>query len=97
MKRIFGLVAVLVTLALGINVFAAAFTPGNVVVYRIGDGSQPVTNLGQNVFLDEYTTNQIIGNAGCGLFCTPLTPVQSIPMPANSGRQPGPADCQRPG
>lgn len=83
MKRILGLVTIVVTLALGTNVFAAAFTPGNVVVYRIGDGTQPVTNLGQSVFLDEYTTNQIIANAGCGLGCTPLTPVQSIQMPAN--------------
>ncbi len=84
MKRIFGLIAVLVTLALGTSAFAGAFTAGNVVVYRIGDGVQTVTNLGQTVFLDEYTTNQIIAQAGCSIFsCTPLTPVQSIMMPTN--------------
>ncbi len=84
MKRIFGLIAVLVTLALGTSAFAGPFTAGNVVVYRIGDGVQTVTNLGQTVFLDEYTTNQIIAQAGCSIFsCTPLTPVQSIMMPTN--------------
>jgi PKD repeat protein len=85
MKRIFGLIAVLVTLALGTSVFAAAFSPGNIVVYRIGDGSQPVTNLGQSVFLDEYTTNAIVagGPVGCGAGCTPISTVQSIAMPTN--------------
>ena len=84
MKRIFGLIAVLVTLALGTSVFASPFGSGNIVVYRIGDGSQPVTNLGQTVYLDEYTTNQIKAMAGCALgSCTPLTPVQSIMMPTN--------------
>ncbi len=83
MKRIFGLIAVLVTLALGTSVFAAAFGSGNIVIYRIGDGSQPVTNLGQTVYLDEYTTNEIVAVAGCWPSCTPLTPVQSIMMPTN--------------
>jgi hypothetical protein len=45
----------------------AAFTPGNLVIYRVGDGSTALTNLGSPVFLDEYTTAGAL--------------VQSIPMP----------------
>ena len=45
----------------------AAFTPGNLVIYRVGDGTSPLAGTGNPVFLDEYTT------AG--------TLVQSIPMP----------------
>jgi hypothetical protein len=33
----------------------AAFTPGDVVIYRAGDGSGPLINTGNVVFLDEYT------------------------------------------
>jgi hypothetical protein len=45
----------------------AAFTPGNLVIYRVGDGTSPLAGTGNPVFLDEYTT------AG--------TLVQSLPMP----------------
>jgi hypothetical protein len=45
----------------------AAFTAGNLVVYRVGDGSATLSNAATAVFLDEYTT------AG--------TLVQSIPLP----------------
>lgn len=34
---------------------AAPFTPGNVVVYRVGDGATALTNAATAVFLDEYT------------------------------------------
>jgi beta-lactamase superfamily II metal-dependent hydrolase len=34
---------------------AAAFTPGNIVVYRIGTGAAAITAAAQAVFLDEYT------------------------------------------
>lgn len=34
---------------------AAAFTPGNVVVYRVGDGTGSLVNTGNAVFLDEFT------------------------------------------
>ena len=34
---------------------ANAFTPGNVVIYRVGDGSGSLVNTGNPVFLDEYT------------------------------------------
>ncbi|MCE3001825.1 MAG: endonuclease/exonuclease/phosphatase family protein [Xanthomonadaceae bacterium] len=36
--------------------FAAPFTPGNVVVYRVGNGAAALSNAGTVVFLDEYTT-----------------------------------------
>lgn len=78
MKRILGLVTALAVLALGTNAMAASFGAGNIVIVRVGDGSQTLTNLGNSVFLDEYTTNSIWANAGS--FTSP-TPVQSIPMP----------------
>ena len=46
----------------------AAFTAGNLVVYRVGDGSTNLVNTGNPVFLDEYTP--------AGSF------VQSLAMPA---------------
>ncbi|WP_051236471.1 IPTL-CTERM sorting domain-containing protein [Ottowia thiooxydans] len=46
---------------------SAAFTPGNVVIFRVGDGSRALASTGNPVFLDEY-------RPGVGL-------VQSIPMP----------------
>jgi len=54
---------------------AAAFTAGNIVVYRVGDGSAAtLVNTGNPVFVDEYTT------AG--------TLVQSIALPTTvSGAQ----------
>jgi PKD repeat protein len=79
MKRIFCLVAVLGALALGMNAVANPFGAGNIVVVRVGDGSQAITNTGNTVFLDEYTTNAIWAAAGGG----PPTPVQSIQMPTS--------------
>lgn len=49
---------------------AAAFVPGNVVIYRVGDGTQTLVNTGNTVFLDEYTT--------AGTF------VQAIQMPTTT-------------
>lgn len=51
--------------------FAAPFTPGNIVVYRVGDGSGPLVNTGNPVFLDEY-------NPATGQL------VQSIPLPTTA-------------
>ncbi|MFI5365205.1 MAG: hypothetical protein ACHQ4J_06240 [Candidatus Binatia bacterium] len=34
-----------------------AFTPGNVVVYRVGDGTTALTDNGTAVFLDEYSAS----------------------------------------
>lgn len=50
--------------------FSANFTPGNIVVVRVGDGSAALTNAAQPVFLDEYTP------AG--------TLVQSIALPVSA-------------
>lgn len=50
-----------------VNINAAAFTPGNLVVCRIGDGTAAPNGSATAVFLDEYTI------AGVS--------VQSIPMP----------------
>src|ERR1035438_10543047 len=36
---------------------AGAFTGGNLVVYRIGDGSTTLTSVATAAFLDEYTTS----------------------------------------
>jgi len=53
---------------------AAPFTPGNLVVYRIGDGVAGLTINGNAVFLDEYSPSGAL--------------VQSIPMPTvSSGAQ----------
>jgi hypothetical protein len=48
--------------------WAAAFTPGNVVVYRTGDGVTALANTGSPVFLDEFAP---AGGA----------PVQSLALP----------------
>jgi hypothetical protein len=48
---------------------AAPITPGNLVIYRVGDGSAALTNAATRVFVDEYDTN---GNL-----------VQSIAMPTS--------------
>ena len=70
MKKILSSVGVLIALALGTNAMAVAFTPGNLVVYRMGNGtSGGLTNIGSPVFLVEITTNG--------------SPVQSIPVATN--------------
>lgn len=50
---------------------AAPITPGNLVMYRVGDGSNALGNTGNLVFLDEYTTAGLL--------------VQSIAMPSTGG------------
>jgi hypothetical protein len=50
---------------------AAAFTNGNVVIYRVGDGVAALVNTGNAVFLDEYTP--------AGAF------VQSVALPTTAG------------
>jgi len=46
---------------------AAPFTPGNIVVARVGDGSAALTSASTEVFLDEYTPSGTL--------------VQSVPLP----------------
>ena len=62
MKKIF----TLLFLFIGFNSFAQ-FTQGNLVVYRVGDGSAALTSAATAVFLDEYSPSGTL--------------VQSIPMP----------------
>jgi hypothetical protein len=71
------LTATTLTLTSALNVKAqqqnsptAAFTPGNIVVYRVGNGMDSLTNTGNSVFLDEYTPTGTL--------------VQSIPMPTTA-------------
>jgi hypothetical protein len=52
------------------NLFAAAFTDGNIIICRVGDGTTAEASTGDPVFLDEYTTSGTL--------------VQSIPMPTTS-------------
>lgn len=65
-----GLVVAIAAIGLGQPrlVQAAPITPGNLVIYRVGAGTNPLANTGNNVFLDEYTTAGSL--------------VQSIAMPA---------------
>jgi predicted extracellular nuclease len=55
-KRIFAALSFAVACAASTVLNAAPFTPGNIVVYRIGDGSAALTSNATAVFLDEYTT-----------------------------------------
>jgi PKD repeat protein len=47
-------------LTLAINVHAAPFGAGNIVVWRVGNGVSVLTNGGNITFLDEYTTNGVL-------------------------------------
>jgi hypothetical protein len=38
-----------------VNAFAAPFTPGNILISRVGDGSGSLTSAATAVFIDEYT------------------------------------------
>ena len=49
---------------------ASAFTPGDIVVYRVGDGTSALGSSATAVFLDEYTPSGTL--------------VQSIPMPTTA-------------
>ena len=60
-------VLAVLTLAIASVAQAAAFTPGNIVVYRVGDGVTALSGNAAPVFLDEYTP--------AGVF------VQSVAMP----------------
>ncbi|MBZ5734398.1 hypothetical protein K8Z61_07800 [Nocardioides sp. TRM66260-LWL] len=60
--RILGATVALSTAAVAVPLLsqpgaqAAAFTGGNLVVYRVGDGSTPLTNAAAPVFLDEVSS-----------------------------------------
>ena len=63
-----GLTAALI--AGGIACLAGGFSPGTLIVYRVGDGTASLVSSGSPVFLDEYTTNGTL--------------VQSIALPTNA-------------
>lgn len=48
-------------LALGAQA-QSRFTPGNLAILRAGDGIQVLTNTGNTLFLDQYTTNGTVVN-----------------------------------
>ena len=52
MSRCLTLIAAILAPVLG---HGAAFTPGNIVVYRVGSGTGVLANTGNPVFLDEFT------------------------------------------
>ena len=58
---------------LGGTAHAASFAAGDVVVYRVGDGSSGLVNTGSPVFLDEFTPGGVL--------------VQSIPLPTTVSGQ----------
>jgi uncharacterized repeat protein (TIGR01451 family) len=60
----------LIALFLAGTVHGAAFTPGNLVIYRVNDGAAAIGANGTPVFLDEYTTAGAL--------------VQSIPVPTTT-------------
>ncbi|MGA2441523.1 MAG: PEP-CTERM sorting domain-containing protein [Tepidisphaeraceae bacterium] len=72
-----GLLAAAALAALGVSRASAnPITLGDLVIYRVGDGSAtPLASTGNPVFLDEYTTTGTL--------------VQSIPMPTSAAGAPG--------
>src|SRR5947209_4356518 len=68
------LAAAAVFLVVASTAGAAPFTPGNIVIYRVGDGTAALGSTGTAVFLDEYTPAGVL--------------VQSVPMTTSgvSGR-----------
>ena len=66
---------VMIVVSLGLVIvaapmWAAAFSPGDLVVYRVGTGSGNLVSTGNAVFLDEYTPTGTL--------------VQSVPMPTSA-------------
>ncbi|MFN8443735.1 MAG: hypothetical protein U0175_23355 [Caldilineaceae bacterium] len=45
----------MISLMFASTAHAAAFTPGNLVIYRVGSGTGSLVNTGNPVYLDEYT------------------------------------------
>lgn len=62
-----------------VSVKAQPFVPGNVVVYRAGDGLAPLRSVSTKVFLDEYTSAGVL--------------VRSIAMPNTSSGTNSPLTC----
>jgi hypothetical protein len=70
MKSILRVTIVLAAIVAATCAWAASFTDGNLVVFRMGTGvAGSLTNAGSVVWLDEYTTNGVL--------------IQSVMMPTN--------------
>jgi len=50
------IITLVLTLCVALAAQGAPFTPNNLVVYRVGDGTTNLVNTGAKVFLDEYDT-----------------------------------------
>ncbi|MEI8195748.1 MAG: PEP-CTERM sorting domain-containing protein [Phycisphaerae bacterium] len=76
------MVAVLTLAAVGswVSAASAAFTAGNLVVSRVGDGSVALTSNSAAVFLDEYTT---VGGSPVGTVSLPTATTGSAPTSGN--------------
>ncbi len=60
------------------HAIAGPFTAGNLVVERLGNGTETLGTTGNNIFFDEYTTTGVAQGS----------PVQSIAIPTNAGASP---------
>src|SRR3954451_17551337 len=62
--------ALLLTLCRESTLLAQGFSPGNLAIMRLGDGTQLLTNSGNTISLDQYTTkgalvsSQILPDSG---------------------------------
>jgi uncharacterized protein len=60
MNKLRRIVIAAAVFALAATIHGAAFTPGNLVIYRMGDGAAALSANGTPVFLDEYTTAGVL-------------------------------------
>jgi hypothetical protein len=67
LRGVLGCIAAALPIASAVHVQAAAFTAGDIVVYRVGDGTAGLTSAGTAVFLDEYSSAGVL--------------MQSLPLP----------------
>ena len=79
MKRAFTLIAVVCSIVCA-NAQGKPLTAGNIVIYRVGDGSTTLGTSAAPVFIDEYSTATTLSGTA------PL--VQSIPLPSKHGTAP---------
>lgn len=68
--KIKSIIAAFALSAITITTVSAQFTAGNLVIYRVGDGTASLVNTGNPVFLDEYTPTGTL--------------VQSVAMPTTA-------------
>src|ERR1044072_3661793 len=72
MKLLKYIVVILFLISVSTGLAQQPFTAGNIVVYRVGDGSVPLSLTMEKIYLDEYTPSGTL--------------VQSIQMPATGKR-----------